>query len=75
MGELNEPKQVDLAGEIKASFEKLVEDGCNPTAAAAKAIGMVAEAQKKGPTLEPGPLDRLGRQCLFRLLPKQLALG
>jgi hypothetical protein len=57
MGEPKEPKQVDLAGEIKLFFEKLVAEGCNPTAAAAKAIDMVAEEQKKGPKLEPGPLN------------------
>lgn len=57
IGEPKKPKQVDLAAEIKGSFEKLVSEGFDATAAAAKAIGMVAEEQKKGPKLEPGPLD------------------
>jgi len=47
----------NAAERIKQLFEKLVEEGNDPTSAAAKAIGMLAEEQKSGVKLEGGPLD------------------
>ena len=57
VGEEKQPKEFDLAAEVKKIFEKLVAEGSDPTAAAAKAITLAAEAQKKGPKLEPGSLN------------------
>jgi hypothetical protein len=57
MGEIVEPKQTDLAAEVKKIFEMLVAEGSDPNSAAAKAIALVAEEQKKGPKLETGPLN------------------
>jgi thiol-disulfide isomerase/thioredoxin len=51
-----ETKPVDTAARIKEFFGKLVAEGSDPTAAAAKAIGLIAEEQKSGPKLEAGPL-------------------
>lgn len=47
----------DTAARIKAAFEKLVAEGNDPTTAAAKAIGIVAEEQKTGRKFESGPLS------------------
>jgi hypothetical protein len=57
LGEKKKPKKVDPAARIKGFFEKLVAEGNDPTTAAAKAIGMLAEEQRNGPKLEPGPLN------------------
>lgn len=48
---------VDTAGRIKEFFEKFVAEGNDPTSAAATAVGLVAEEQKMGRALDPGPLD------------------
>eukprot|EP00429_Kryptoperidinium_foliaceum_P006015 CAMPEP_0176014200 /NCGR_PEP_ID=MMETSP0120_2-20121206/6700_1 /TAXON_ID=160619 /ORGANISM="Kryptoperidinium foliaceum, Strain CCMP 1326" /LENGTH=1189 /DNA_ID=CAMNT_0017347133 /DNA_START=97 /DNA_END=3666 /DNA_ORIENTATION=- len=55
--ETKKDQPMDTAARIKEFFEKLVAEGSDPTAAAAKAIGLVAEEQKAGNKLEPGPLD------------------
>lgn len=47
----------DTASRIKDFFETLIAEGNDPTSAAAKAIGLVADEQKLGHTLRPGPLD------------------
>jgi hypothetical protein len=49
----------DTATRVKNIFTKLVQEGSEPTAAAAKAIEMVAAEQKTpaSPKLEPGPLN------------------
>jgi hypothetical protein len=49
----------DTAARVKEIFTKLVQEGSEPTAAAAKAIEMVAADQKKAasPKLDPGPLN------------------
>lgn len=49
----------DTAARVKEIFTKLVQEGSEPTAAAAKAIEMVVAEQKKpsSPKLEPGPLN------------------
>ncbi len=47
----------DTAGRIKHFFEKLVADGNDPTSAAAKAIGLVADEQKLSKMVSPGSLD------------------
>jgi nucleoredoxin len=48
---------LDPAARIKEFFEKLVAEGNDPTSAAAKAIGLVADEQKSGRKYSPGPLD------------------
>ena len=53
----NKKTPYDPASRIKQFFEELVQDGSDPTAAAAKAIGLVAEEQKSGIRLPAGPLD------------------
>jgi len=48
----------DAAGRIKEFFEKLVAEGTDPTSAAAKAIGLVAEEQETDSKLPAGHLDK-----------------
>jgi hypothetical protein len=51
------PRTVDTAARIKEIFEKLVGEGSDPTAAAAKAIAMVGEEQGRHRVFGSGPLN------------------
>jgi hypothetical protein len=48
---------IDTAARIKELFQKLVAEGNDPTTAAAKAISIVGEGQKKSTKLNSGPLN------------------